>query len=102
MIELPAFFNDPKAPPHKGDQLAKGIDCARHPLLGCIIAQNGTSPEVQARNYLLSLRQATFHKASGRPGDLSVEKYQELLAALTEWEKTNSVSMPPQLTYRGF
>jgi hypothetical protein len=67
MIELP----NPKCPPTRMDKLAKGVDCARHPLLGCIIANNGTPPGVQARNFLLSLRDATIHQTVGRAGDLS-------------------------------
>jgi hypothetical protein len=87
-------FPNPKSPPSPMDKLAMGPDCARHPLLGCIIANNGTPPGDQARNYLLSLYEATVHKVAGRAGDLSEDEFRTKLRELEEWEKTNSVQMP--------
>jgi hypothetical protein len=75
--------------------LAMGGDCARHPLLGCIIANNGTSPGDQARSFLISLHNATFHKVAGRADDFTDADYREWMAKLEAWEKTNAVPLPP-------
>jgi hypothetical protein len=92
MIELP----NGKCPPTRMDQLAKGVDCARHPLLGCIIAQNGTPPEEQARNFLRSLRSATVHQVAGRAGDLSDAEFKDLWSRLEQWEANGGkVELPP-------
>jgi hypothetical protein len=53
------------------DQIAMGADCVRHPLLGCIISNNGTPPIEHARNFLRSLREATVNNVTGRSGDMS-------------------------------
>jgi hypothetical protein len=91
MINLP----DPKAPPNKLDKLALGPDCSRHPLVGCIIANNGVGAGAQARNYLWSLRNATIHQILGRDGDMSHDEYLGFLYRLSVWEQTNHVPMPP-------
>jgi hypothetical protein len=92
MAEL---FPDPNSPPSQADMLAMGPDCVRHPVVGCIIANNGTPPEDQARSYLRSLRIATQQQIAGRAGDLSEDDYQAKLAALVAWEAAgNFVSMP--------
>jgi hypothetical protein len=81
------------------DMLSMGPDCARHGFLGCIIANNGTPPEQQARNFLLSLRLATIHEVAGRAGDLSHAEYLELLRQLSAWEAAgNTVKLPPRVT----
>ena len=97
MIEL----MNPKCPPTKMDKLVHGEDCVRHPLLGCIISQAGSPPGVQARNYLISLRQATIQQIAGRAGDLSEAEFRDLLSQLEAWEKTNSVQMPPRILPAG-
>jgi hypothetical protein len=74
MLDLP----DPKRSPSKADKLSHGPDCAIRPLIGCVIAQNGVAPGVQARNYLWSLRKATIHQTAGRDGDLSEAEYLKL------------------------
>lgn len=51
MIELP----NPKCPPNQMDKLVFGADCARHPLLGCIIGHGNGPPDEQARNFVRSL-----------------------------------------------
>ena len=76
------------------DMLAMGSDCVRHPLVGCIIANNGTPPGDQARSYLLSLYNATVHQVAGRAGDMSEDEFRTKLRELEEWEKTNSVQVP--------
>jgi hypothetical protein len=100
MIELP----DPKRTPTptQMDKLAMGADCAIHPLLGCVIANNGTAPEQQARNYLISVRQTTIHQIAGRAGDLSEAEFRDLLHQLEQWEKTNSVKMPGPIYPAGY
>jgi hypothetical protein len=76
------------------DLLAMGPDCTRHPLLGCIIANNGTPPGIQARSFLFSLRDATIHQVAGRAGDLSQDEYLDLLHKLDAWEKAGGVVRP--------
>ena len=39
----------------KLDMLALGCDAARHGLLGCVISNNNTPPNDQAKNFLYSL-----------------------------------------------
>jgi hypothetical protein len=92
MIEFPA----PTCPPTAADRLSKGVDCCRHPAVpGCIVANNGTPPGQQARNYLLSLRQATIHQVAGRAGDLSEEEFKDLFRKLLAWEAAgNAVAFP--------
>jgi hypothetical protein len=95
MIEFP----DPRTLPSKMDQLVAGVDCARHPLITtCIISQNGTPPEQQVRNHLLSLRQATLQDVFPRNKalDLTEDEFRILWKKLELWEKSNSVAMPPQ------
>jgi hypothetical protein len=77
------------------DKLACGVDCARHPFLGNILTQNGGTAGQQARNYLYSLWRATDEKHAGRQHDLTETEYRDLLRQLAEWEKSNSVVMPP-------
>jgi hypothetical protein len=91
------FVPDPKGPPNKMDQLVYGADCARHPLLGCIIGHGNGDPNDQARNFLLSLRDATVHQTAGRAGDLSQAEYLGLLRELEAWERAgNQVKLPPR------
>ena len=85
----------PTAPPTEHDMLAKGRDCCRHPLIGNIISQAGGSPGEQARRYLHSLYVATEQGVAGREYNLSLEEYRQKLRELEEWEKTNTVHMPP-------
>lgn len=89
---------NPKDALSKLDMLTKGVDAARHGLLGCVIAQNGTSPEQQARNYLYSLRRATEQDIAGRDrnNDLAEDEFRHWLARLEKWERTNTVTFPPR------
>jgi hypothetical protein len=74
-----------------------GEDCARHPLIGNIVSNNGVPAEQQTRDYLLSLYNATFHKIAGRSGDFTADDLREWSAKLAEWHKTNTVSMPSRI-----
>jgi hypothetical protein len=87
-------FSNPNCPPTKMDQIAMGADCARHGLLGCIIANNGTPPIEQARNYLRSLREATVNNVTGRSGDMSDSEFRTWMLKLEAWHKTNEVKLP--------
>lgn len=89
---------NPKDALSRMDMLVKGPDACRHGLLGCVIAQNGTPPEQQARNFLYSLRRATIENIAGRDRnlDLNEAEYQHWLARLAKWEQTNTVSFPPR------
>lgn len=90
--------NVPLAPPTKMDELVYGADCTRHPLLGCIIGHGNGAPEEQARNFLISLRNATFHKVAGRAHDLSEEEFRAKWRELEAWEAAgNFVQMRPRL-----
>lgn len=95
-IELPDPTR-PLAPPSKMDKLALGPDCYRHPFIGNICTQNGGPPGQQARNYLAAILKASFHKTAGRQQDLTKTEYDDLLRRLTEWERTNSVFIPPPI-----
>lgn len=92
MVDL---FPDPKSPPNEMDMLAKGRDCARHGLVGCIIANNGVPPGEQARNFLRSLADATLHGVAGRAGDLSLDEFRTKMRELEEWERNGGVVEMP-------
>ena len=76
------------------DIIAMGADAVRHPLLGCVIANNGTPPIEQARDYLRSLRDATINNVTGRSSDMSDNEFRDWMLKLEAWHKTNSVDMP--------
>jgi hypothetical protein len=79
----------PKQSPSKGDQLSMGVDCAVHPLIGKVIAQNGTSAEEQTRNYLRSLLKS---------GQATPAQFKTLWGQLVAWEQAgNTVPMPPRV-----
>lgn len=93
----------PVAPPTRMDMIAKGADCARHPLLGCIIAHGSATPEEQARNYLISLYRATEQGIAGREHDLTLDEYRQKLHELEQWEaRGNFVQMPPPIVDHPF
>jgi hypothetical protein len=77
------------------DIIAMGADAVRHPLLGCVIANNGTPPIEQARNYLRSLRDATVNNITGRSVNMSDTEFRDRMLKLEAWHKTNEVELPP-------
>jgi hypothetical protein len=104
MADLPAelksvierFVPDPKAPPSRMDRLVYGADCARHPLLGCIIGHGNGDLKEQARNFLRSLRSATVHQTVGRAGDLSEAEFLALFRHLEQWHAAGGkIELPP-------
>jgi hypothetical protein len=71
----------------KLDMLAMGVDATRHGLLGCVIANNNTPPNDQARNYLRSLLKS---------GQMTEDEFKHWWRELVMWENAgNSVNMPP-------
>jgi hypothetical protein len=97
MIELP----DPRSPPSRMDQLAAGVDCIRHPLIGNIVSHGNGTPQEQAENFLHSLRLAnqvshvtheTEAERQWRVAKIDAELC-EWLARLKKWHKTNTVHM---------
>jgi hypothetical protein len=79
-------LEDPKRSPSKWDKLSAGPDCAVHPLIGNVVAQNGTSPEEQTRNYLRSLLKS---------GQVTGPEFKTLWGKLIAWEQAgNTVPMP--------
>jgi len=86
---------DPNRTPSKLDKLSMGPDCAVHPLVGNIVAQNGVPPGVQTRDFLAALRHATVQKISGRDGDMSESEFDEWMHRLDAWEAAgNKVQFP--------
>jgi len=78
---------NPKDALSKLDLQAMGPDAARHELLGCVVAQNGSPPGEQARNYLRSLLGA---------GQMTEDEFKHWWKKLVEWEAAgNVVKMPP-------
>jgi hypothetical protein len=95
---------DPRAPPSAGDKATHGKDCARHPLLGCIISQ-GSPAGPQARSYLWSRYEATRQNIAGRDRDLDLSpgEYKAALAELEAWEAAgNKVEMPAPIMPASF
>lgn len=94
LVELP----DPRSPPSRLDRLARGEDCTRHPVLGCIISHGNGSSEEQARSFLQSLWGAA--RVSFVTGETESERewrlakiqaeLQEWWRRLEEWEKRMS------------
>jgi hypothetical protein len=100
---MSSLFPDPNSPPNRMDCLAHGEDCARHPLIGCIISNNGTPASAQARSYLLSLYHATEQRVAGRGGDFTAVEYREWLRKLEVWEAAgNVVPLPPPIVGHPF
>jgi hypothetical protein len=96
---MPKELLDPKRTPSRMDQLAMGIDCTIHPLVGCCVGQTGGTPGEQARNYLQSLLiahgQVTPLAPAGPHLTLTATEYQEWLAHLKKWEDAGgTVEMP--------
>jgi hypothetical protein len=81
-------FNGTTCPPTVMDKIAMGADCVRHPLLGNIIANNGSTPLEQAKNFLRSLRQATTDNVTGRSCDMSDAEFREWMLKLEAWHQT--------------
>ena len=74
-----------------------GADAVRHPLLGCVIANNGTPPIEQARNYLRSLHDATINNVTGRAVNMGANEFRDWMLKLEAWHQANEVKMPPPI-----